>query len=99
MTVWTPFIDGRLVFGLAVPFLGTTSVNRQRYEDLLQDRLEDLMSADPKWAKDLLTVSPEHHPNLYDIALYNPPKHCGNSDNDVRSDDDPAQQRRLANFH
>lgn len=68
--VWTPFGDGRLLSGLAVPFRGTTSINRRRYEELLQDRLEELINANPKWAKDLLSASPEHHPNLYAIALY-----------------------------
>ena len=69
--VWEPFSEGRVLSGMSVPFNGRT-MDRQRYENLLCSRLEYLISADPKRAKDLLTGSSEHNPDLYTIALYNP---------------------------
>jgi hypothetical protein len=73
VTVWTPFSEGRLLSGMAVPFNGS-AMDRHTYTNLLQDRLDDLINADPKQAKSLLTGSPEHIPDLYTVALYSPPK-------------------------
>ncbi len=58
---------------LAVPFGGST-LCREHYMFLLENRLRELVQVDPARAKRLLTGSPENHPNLYAIAMVNPAK-------------------------
>ncbi len=71
VAVWQPSSRGTLLPGLAVPFSGLV-MRRQRYEALLQDRLQSLIEADPEQAKQVLTGSPDHNPNLYQVAMSNP---------------------------
>jgi hypothetical protein len=45
-----------------------------RFMELLQDRLEELISADPESARHWLNGSFEYSPDLFTIATYNPPR-------------------------
>jgi hypothetical protein len=44
-------------------------MTRQKFETLLQNRLEQLITKDPKQAQNLLSASPEYSPALYEIAM------------------------------
>jgi hypothetical protein len=53
---------------------GPLMMTRAQYCLQLQSRLRELIAANPRDAKDILTGSPESNPDLYQIALYNNPK-------------------------
>ena len=68
--VWQPMVDGAHKHALSVPFAGT-GMNREQFMLALQCRLEELILADPKSARRLMTnLSPEYSPDLYTIALH-----------------------------
>jgi hypothetical protein len=54
--VWQPSSRGRFLSGLAVPFQGLV-MTRSKYADLLQDRLQALIEADPDRAREVLAGS------------------------------------------
>ena len=71
--VWIPSIRGTPRHALAVPFSGK-EMSRETYRNLLLVRLEKLVATNTERAYDLLTGSPEHHPDLYTAARWNPAK-------------------------
>jgi TPR repeat protein len=74
ITVWIPETrDGSRLSALAVPYRDG-KMTQQRFKNLLQDRLEELISAAPEEARHWLTGNLEYSPDLYTIASYNTPK-------------------------
>ena len=72
ITVWVPETHhGGGLPALAVPYNGG-KMTYLRFMDLLQGRLEELISADPGSARHWLTSSVEYSPDLYMIATYPP---------------------------
>ena len=72
--VWQP---SSKVFGTSnfvVPFKGEGPMTRARYQSLLETRLKELVEEDPREAKELLTDSPEHNPDLYGIGMGSNPE-------------------------
>jgi hypothetical protein len=60
---------------LTVPYSGPPEeMTRQKFELLLQNRLEQLIAKDPKQAQKDLDVSPEYSPALYEIVAMGQPK-------------------------
>jgi len=58
----------------SIPWNGQPVMSKEQYRSLLESRLRELISADPKEAKDLLTGSEEGNPDLYQIAMDGNPK-------------------------
>jgi len=71
--VWRPPLTHPGFVGLTVPYSGRKPMTRELYELVLVDRLKELIDQNPQQAKIILTSSPEHLPDLNDIAyLVNP---------------------------
>ena len=70
--VWRPSLDESGYVGLTVPYSGQKPMTRELYEGILEDRLRELIDRNPQRARDLLTSSPEHSPNLYAIGMGEP---------------------------
>lgn len=58
----------------SVPWNGPSVMSKEQYRSLLESRLRELISADPKEARNLLTGSEEGNPDLYQIAMDGNPK-------------------------
>lgn len=72
--VWQPEDRrGNVLEALAVPFNGLL-ITPNLFKSLLEDRLRDLVQADPQQAERQLQMSAEHMPELYLIARNNPPR-------------------------
>src|SRR4051812_22946237 len=55
--------------GLTIPYSGQQSPSREQYEQSLEQRLKELIDQNPSQAQQLLSSSPEHLPDLYEIAM------------------------------
>lgn len=75
VTVWQPPSQKIETNSLVVPYSGPEKVlSRQQYEPMLESRLTELVEADPKQAKQVLSASEEHQPTQYAIATENDPQ-------------------------
>jgi hypothetical protein len=71
---WRPNISSGS-HDLTVPYRGQQKMTRRLYEMILEGRLKELIDQDPERARIELTNSPEHNPDLYEIAtIYGGPK-------------------------
>lgn len=66
--VWQPFSPHFGTSKFVVPRETEGPMTRWQYEVRLEARLTELIEADPREAKELLTDSPEHNPDLYAIG-------------------------------
>lgn len=72
---WRPSSTAPGHSGLTIPYSGPPDkMSRELYESLLQDRIRELITQDPKEAQRVLTSSVTHLPDLYQIATESPEK-------------------------
>ena len=70
---WRPSLTDPGYVGLTVPYSGQKPMTRELYEVVLERRLQELIGQNPREAERILTSSPEHLPDLNEIAyLVNP---------------------------
>jgi ubiquinone/menaquinone biosynthesis C-methylase UbiE len=72
---WRPESQQLATADLTVPYSGPPEqMTREMYREALQQRIAELIRENRKRAYEILSASPEHNPNLYEIALYHPEK-------------------------
>src|SRR3974390_2612263 len=71
---WRPSQATPHYLSLTVPYSGSQPMNQSLYETVLWRGLGELISQNPKRAKELLTDSPDYSPALYEIGMSGDPK-------------------------
>lgn len=71
--VWQPKVNGEYNQTLSVPFNGLV-MTPQAYRSAMESRFADLVEADPRQAKQILSGSSEQNPDLYRIAMSTRPQ-------------------------
>ena len=72
--VWRPDQSEPHSQVLTVPYSGSQRMTRSLYESLLESRLRELIDKNPKRAKEILTGTEEHNPDLYRVAMDSEPR-------------------------